>query len=176
MDRLCRRLVRKNNAPYWLKSCRFASFAGSNLLAGVEASYAAAAALAARAYAATKPQVDETYKQVLHENPTVLFLEGSVDAPRSELSLNVVKILTQIQTIPLYTVNVLEHPAILGFALSESKQPRCPVIFVNGRYYGNHDTLLEAYLNNPQSLENDMVTISKVNNPIFGDVLPPPLW
>ncbi len=50
----------------------------------------------------------------LKDNKMVLFMEGTPDAPKSELGLNVVKMLTQAQAVPLKSVDVLSHPAVLG--------------------------------------------------------------
>lgn len=70
------------------------------------------------AYTADKETVDAQLLPVLKENKLVLFLEGTVDSPKSLLSLNVVKMLTQLQAVPLVAIDVTAHPAILGFALT----------------------------------------------------------
>lgn len=70
------------------------------------------------AYNAERESVDAKLLPVLRENKMVLFLEGTVDNPKSFLSMNVVKMLTQLQSLPLVSIDVTAHPAILGFALT----------------------------------------------------------
>ena len=70
------------------------------------------------AYNAERESVDAQLLPVLKQNKLVLFLEGSVDNPKSLLSMNVVKMLTQLQSVPLVAIDVTAHPAILGFALT----------------------------------------------------------
>merc|ERR1719197_406408 len=62
-------------------------------------------------------------------NKIVLFMEGTPDAPKSEPSLNVVKILTQAQVVPLVAVDMLAHPAIMGYSVSKSGKRRGPHLY-----------------------------------------------
>ncbi|KAL8435440.1 hypothetical protein ACSSS7_002511 [Eimeria intestinalis] len=113
------------------------------------------------AYSAEREAVDAQLLPVLKQNKLVLFLEGTVDNPKSRLSMNVVKMLTQLQSLPLVAIDVTAHPAILGFALTHGKimkvvefvrlhgvhrkKNRCPFLFVDGVCLGSHDSLLQQY-------------------------------
>ncbi|XP_022589120.2 uncharacterized protein LOC34617739 [Cyclospora cayetanensis] len=97
------------------------------------------------AYGAERESVDKHLMPILQKNKLVLFLEGTVDNPKSMLSMNVVKMLTQLQSVPLVAVDVTTHAAILGFALTHGKKSRCPLLFLDGVCLGSHDTLLQLY-------------------------------
>ncbi|CDI80986.1 Glutaredoxin-related protein, related [Eimeria acervulina] len=59
--------------------------------------------------------------------------------------MNIVKILTQLQSVPLKAVDVTAHPAVLGFALTHGRKKRCPLLFSDGVCLGSHDELLQLY-------------------------------
>lgn len=70
------------------------------------------------AYRASREVVDAKLLPILEKHRIVLLMEGTVDAPKSKLSMNVVKMLTQLQGVPMVAIDVTAHPAILGFALT----------------------------------------------------------
>ena len=96
-------------------------------------------------YKANKLETDKALDKLFTTNRIVLFSEGSVDAPRSELSLNVVRMLTEVQGVSLAQVNVLEHPAILGYSVHKSGSHSTPHLYVGGSFYGDHDMILKKY-------------------------------
>jgi len=100
-----------------------------------------------KAFNADKQSVSDFFQGHLKQNKIVLFMEGTVDAPKSELSMNVVKMLTEVQATPLVSVDVLKHPTFLGFTVSKSGSERAPHLYVNGEFYGDHTSLLKKYEN-----------------------------
>merc|ERR1711879_869353 len=96
-------------------------------------------------FKANEKSVSSDFDAELAANKTVLFMEGTPDAPKSELSMNVVKMLTEAQAVPLVAIDVLAHPAILGYTVSKSGKSRAPHLYVNGSFYGDHDSLLATY-------------------------------
>ena len=96
-------------------------------------------------YKGNKLEVDKELEKLFTSNRIVLFSEGTVDAPKSELSLNVVKMLTEMQSVPLVQVDVLQHPAIMGFTVHKSGSYVTPHLYVNGSFYGDHDRILQKY-------------------------------
>lgn len=54
--------------------------------------------------------------------------------PSSQLScfLKVVKMLTEAQVVPMTSIDVLAHPAILGYTVSKTQKRRTPHLYVNG--------------------------------------------
>ncbi|KAF4650927.1 Glutaredoxin- protein 5, mitochondrial [Perkinsus olseni] len=102
---------------------------------------------ALKCYEESKDGVDRKLDPVFNNNPLVLFMEGTVDAPKGQLSLNVVKMLTEVQAVPLVTVDVTEHPAITGYTVAKSGSEVTPHLYYNGNFYGDHDRLLSKYKN-----------------------------
>merc|ERR1719230_878912 len=99
----------------------------------------------------------------------VLFMEGTPDCPKSELSHNVVKMLTQVQATSFTAVDVLAHPAILGFTVSKSSRSRAPHLYVDGSFYADHDGLLSKFKSGELKTLGTEATKS---SGIFGGELP----
>merc|ERR1712039_652781 len=76
----------------------------------------------------------------------VLFMEGTPDAPKSETSLNTVKMLTQAQVVPFLSVDVLSHPAVLGYTVSKSSRKRGPHLYKDGSFFADYDGILSKYV------------------------------
>ena len=72
-------------------------------------------------------------------------MEGSVDAPKSQLSNNLAKILTGVQAYPLVSVDVLQHPSIMGYTVHRSGSHCTPHVYVNGTFYGDYDMILSKF-------------------------------
>ncbi|CAE8618181.1 unnamed protein product, partial [Polarella glacialis] len=90
-------------------------------------------------FQANQKEVSDNLDAELAANKVVLFMEGTVDAPKS------VKILTQAQVVPLTAIDVLAHPAILGYTVSKSQRRRAPHLYVNGSFYADYDALLAQH-------------------------------
>lgn len=89
-------------------------------------------------------------------------MEGTVDAPKSILSNNLVKILTGVQAFPLVCVDVLEHPTILGYTVHRSGSHCTPHIYVNGSFYGDYDMVMRKFKSGDlSSLSNQAVSKSQ---------------
>jgi glutaredoxin-related protein len=72
-------------------------------------------------------------------------MEGTVDSPKSLLSNNLVKLLTGVQAVPLVSVDVLEHPAIMGYTVHRSGSHCTPHVYVNGTFYGDYDMVMNKF-------------------------------
>merc|ERR1719387_1685457 len=107
-----------------------------------------------RAFESEKSAVASALDKDLSENQVVLFMEGTPDCPKSKQSMNVIKILTQIQAVPFLSIDVMEHPALLGYTVSKSSSNRTPHLYINEAYFGDHDMILEKYMSG--DLENLM--------------------
>lgn len=68
-----------------------------------------------------------------------------MDAPKSLLSNNIVKLLTGVQAVPLVAVDILEHPAIMGYTVHRSGSHCTPHMYVNGTFYGDYDMVLSKF-------------------------------
>lgn len=68
-----------------------------------------------------------------------------MDSPKSLLSNNLVKLLTGVQAFPLVSVDVLEHPAIMGYTVNRSGSHCTPHVYVNGSFYGDYDMVMRKF-------------------------------
>merc|ERR1712228_442246 len=81
----------------------------------------------------------------LNNNKMVLFMEGSPDAPKSETSHNVVKMLTQAQVVPFMSIDTLSHPAVLGYTVSKSSRRRGPHLYKDGSFFADYEGILAKH-------------------------------
>mmetsp|Transcript_83607 Transcript_83607/g.259759 ORF Transcript_83607/g.259759 Transcript_83607/m.259759 type:complete len:182 (+) Transcript_83607:137-682(+) len=117
----------------------------ANPIAAAEKLYEDLVDKSVKAYQANQKAVADDLDAELSSNKLVLFMEGTPDAPKSETSLNVVKMLTQAQVVPFLAVDTLAHPAILGYTVSKSARRRGPHLYVDGSFYADYDGLLTKY-------------------------------
>merc|ERR1719277_945033 len=125
---------------------------------------------AVKAYQASQKEVDGSLDADLAGNKMVLFMEGSPDAPKSEASLNAIRILTQVQATNFLSVDVLAHPALLGYTVTKSQRNRGPHLYVDGNFYADHDGLLAKY--SAGVLAKDIGTQGTRSTGTFGGELP----
>merc|ERR1719210_2454941 len=125
---------------------------------------------AVKAYQASQKEVDSSLNADLASNQMVLFMEGTPDAPKSEASLNAIRILTQVEAVNFLAVDVLAHPALLGYTVTKSQRNRGPHLYVDGSFYADHDGLLAKY--NAGVLAKDIGTESTRSTGVFGGELP----
>merc|ERR1719424_2597225 len=97
------------------------------------------------AYKANEKEVAGNLDAELASNKMVLFMEGTPDAPKSELSMNAVRMLTQVQATEFLSIDVLSHPAILGYTVSKSTRSRGPHLYKDGQFFADHDGLLSKF-------------------------------
>eukprot|EP00933_Yihiella_yeosuensis_P041566 TRINITY_DN35965_c0_g1_i1.p1 TRINITY_DN35965_c0_g1~~TRINITY_DN35965_c0_g1_i1.p1 ORF type:complete len:179 (+),score=39.03 TRINITY_DN35965_c0_g1_i1:67-603(+) len=121
-------------------------------------------------FQANQTEVSADLDAEIASNKVVLFMEGTVDAPKSEPSLNVVKMLTQAQVVPLTAIDVLAHPAILGYTVSKSQRNRGPHLYVNGSFYADYDGLLAQH--STGELKKALGTENTKSSGTFGGELP----
>mmetsp|Transcript_26608 Transcript_26608/g.48760 ORF Transcript_26608/g.48760 Transcript_26608/m.48760 type:complete len:174 (-) Transcript_26608:77-598(-) len=134
-----RPLARRSFAPVAVRT-----FAASPLEA-TEKSYSDFVEKSVAMFKASEKDVTANLDAELAKNKAVLFMEGTPDAPKSELSLNMVKMLTQVQMVPFLAIDVLAHPAILGYTVSKSARKRAPHLYLDGSFYADHDGILAKY-------------------------------
>ncbi|CAE7309373.1 GRXS7 [Symbiodinium natans] len=106
----------------------------------------------------------------ISNSKVVLFMEGTPDAPKSEPSLNAVKMLTEAQAVPLTSVNVLAHPAILGYTVAKTQKRRTPHLYVNGSFYADYDGMLSQH--GTGQLAKNLGTEATKSSGVFGGELP----
>eukprot|EP00440_Ansanella_granifera_P039492 gb/GFBE01042841.1/.p1 GENE.gb/GFBE01042841.1/~~gb/GFBE01042841.1/.p1 ORF type:complete len:181 (+),score=46.11 gb/GFBE01042841.1/:1-543(+) len=121
-------------------------------------------------YQSNQASVSADLDAEIANNKVVLFMEGTPDAPKSEPSLNAVKMLTEAQVVPLLAVDVLAHPAILGYTVSKTSKRRAPHLYVNGAFYADYDGLMAQH--STGQLAKSLGTESTKSTGVFGGELP----
>jgi monothiol glutaredoxin len=84
--------------------------------------------------------------QAIDENPTILFMKGSPDAPACGFSARTVAMLQQLET-PFAAVDVLPDPRIRQELSAISNWPTIPQLFHDGELIGGCDIVTEMYEN-----------------------------
>uniref|UniRef100_A0A7S2LQE4 Glutaredoxin domain-containing protein n=1 Tax=Zooxanthella nutricula TaxID=1333877 RepID=A0A7S2LQE4_9DINO len=157
------------NAPRAAAGLGPRCFAASPLEATSKA-YDELVAKAVKEYQANQKTVAGDLDAEIASNRMVLLMEGSPDAPKSEASLNAVKMLTQVQAVPLMAVDTLSHPALLGYAVTKTQRNRGPYLFVDGSFYADHDGLLAKFKTG--ELAKAIGTEATRSTGVFGGELP----
>ena len=91
----------------------------------------------------TNPLRDEIQKAI-SENPVLLFMKGTPDAPACGFSARTVAILQSLSQ-PFAAVNVLPDPRIRQELSAVSNWPTIPQLFVDGELVGGCDIVTEMY-------------------------------
>ena len=93
--------------------------------------------------AATNPMRD-AIQEAISENPVILFMKGTPDAPACGFSARTVAILQTVGT-QFAAVDVLPDPRIRQELSSISNWPTIPQLFVGGELVGGCDIVTEMY-------------------------------
>merc|ERR1740116_603109 len=163
------RLATAAVAPRTLTAAGMRSFA-SCPIAATSKLYDDFVGKAVKAYQASQAEVSGSLDADLASNKMVLFMEGAPDAPKSEASLNTIRMLTQVQAVGFLSVDVLAHPAILGYTVTKCQRTRGPHLYVNGSFYADHDGLLAKF--NGGVLAKDIGSEGTRSTGTFGGELP----
>lgn len=88
--------------------------------------------------------VIEEIKQTLAENPVILFMKGSPDAPQCGFSMQTAQALKSCNVEFTY-VDILAHPEVRANLPKVSNWPTFPQLFINGELIGGCDITLELF-------------------------------
>jgi monothiol glutaredoxin len=89
-------------------------------------------------------QIRDAIAQAISENPVILFMKGSPDAPACGFSARTVAAL-QALGAPFAAVDILPDPRIRQELSALSQWPTIPQLFVNGELVGGCDIVTEMY-------------------------------
>ncbi len=89
---------------------------------------------------------EEKIKQQLAENPIILYMKGTPEAPSCGFSAKAASVL-QAAGIDFAYVNVLASPFIMERLPSVSSWPTFPQLFIKGQIIGGSDIVEEMYKN-----------------------------
>ena len=84
--------------------------------------------------------------QQIEENPIILYMKGSKEAPQCGFSAQVVNILNYYR-VEYETVDVLLDPEIRQGIKDYSQWPTLPQLYVNGNFIGGCDICTDMHVN-----------------------------
>ncbi|WP_261526384.1 Grx4 family monothiol glutaredoxin [Burkholderia multivorans] len=84
-------------------------------------------------------------KQIVDENPVVLFMKGNAQFPMCGFSGRAVQVLKACGVDQFTTVNVLEDEEIRQGIKEFSNWPTIPQLYVKGEFIGGSDIMMEMY-------------------------------
>lgn len=84
-------------------------------------------------------------QQTVTQNPVVLFMKGSPQAPQCGFSSKAIQLLRACGVQQVATVNVLEDDAVRQAVKEHSSWPTIPQLYVNGEFVGGSDIMGEMY-------------------------------
>lgn len=90
-------------------------------------------------------EVKEFIQRTVSDNPIVLFMKGSAQAPQCGFSARTVQILDACGVNNLVTVNVLEDEEVRQGVKEYSNWPTIPQLYIAGEFIGGSDIVYEMY-------------------------------
>ncbi len=91
----------------------------------------------------TNPMRD-AIQSAIAENPVILFMKGTPDAPACGFSARTVAVLQSLNT-PFAAVDILPDPRIRQELSTLSNWPTIPQLFIEGELVGGCDIVMEMY-------------------------------
>jgi monothiol glutaredoxin len=93
---------------------------------------------------ATSNPMREAIQSAIAENPVILFMKGTPDAPACGFSARTVAVLESLDR-PFAAVDILPDPRIRQELSALSGWPTIPQLFVDGKLVGGCDIVTEMY-------------------------------
>lgn len=90
--------------------------------------------------------IEQEIKNIIQNNPIVLFMKGTEDFPQCGFSATVVQILNLCE-VSFHCVNVLEDDAIRQGIKDFSQWPTIPQLYVKEQFIGGCDIVKKLYEN-----------------------------
>ena len=89
--------------------------------------------------------VQAQIKQIVEDNPVVLFMKGSAQFPQCGFSGRAIQILQACGVTNPYTVNVLQDEDIRQGIKEYANWPTIPQLYIKGEFIGGSDIMTEMY-------------------------------
>jgi monothiol glutaredoxin len=90
-------------------------------------------------------ETQERIKQIVDQNPVVLFMKGTAQFPMCGFSGRAIQVLKACGADQIMTVNVLEDDAIRQGIKEFSNWPTIPQLYVKGEFVGGCDIVREMF-------------------------------
>ncbi|MBM3468620.1 MAG: Grx4 family monothiol glutaredoxin [Alphaproteobacteria bacterium] len=92
----------------------------------------------------TDPATLNQIEKDIAENPIILYMKGTVEAPQCGFSAHVVSILQHLE-VTFKIVNVLADPNVREAIKKFSNWPTIPQLYIKGEFVGGCDIVKEMY-------------------------------
>ena len=92
----------------------------------------------------TNDEIRDFIQQAIDENPVMLFMKGTPDAPACGFSARTAAVLNTMGR-QYAALDILPDPRIRQELSGLSNWPTIPQLFVDGKLVGGHDIVMEMY-------------------------------
>ena len=82
-------------------------------------------------------------EKLITDNPVVLFMKGTAQAPQCGFSAKAIQMLKESGVTKLVTVNVLEDEEVRQGIKTYSQWPTIPQLYIKGEFIGGSDIMTE---------------------------------
>lgn len=89
--------------------------------------------------------VQDFIRETVTDNPVVLFMKGTAQAPQCGFSARAIQILKASGVGKLVTVNVLDDQEVREGIKQYANWPTIPQLYVGGEFIGGSDIMSEMY-------------------------------
>ncbi len=89
-------------------------------------------------------EIRDFIQQSIHENPVMLFMKGTPDAPACGFSARTAAVLNTMN-VRYAALDILPDPRIRQELSGLSSWPTIPQLFIEGKLVGGHDIVMEMY-------------------------------
>ena len=91
--------------------------------------------------------VQDFIRETVTENPVVLFMKGTAQAPQCGFSSRAIQILRAVGLTQVVTVNVLDDDEVRQGIKDFSSWPTIPQLYIGGEFVGGSDIVSEMFEN-----------------------------
>ena len=92
-------------------------------------------------------EVQDFIRETVTDNPVVLFMKGTAQAPQCGFSARTVQILRAVGLSQVVVVNVLDDAEVRQGIKDFSSWPTIPQLYIKGEFVGGSDIVSEMYEN-----------------------------
>ena len=92
----------------------------------------------------TNDEIRDFIQQAIDENPVMLFMKGTPDAPACGFSARTSAVLNTLN-VRYAALDILPDPRIRQELSGLSNWPTIPQLFIEGKLVGGHDIVMEMY-------------------------------
>lgn|SRR5690625_3692643 len=91
--------------------------------------------------------VQDFIRETVTENPVVLFMKGTAQAPQCGFSARAIQVLQGSGVGTLVTVNVLDDEEVREGIKVFANWPTIPQLYIGGEFIGGSDIMMEMFQN-----------------------------